>query len=185
MTGYQDTAFGNDLRPTDIHAFTAAMQKSVKTHFLKAGMEFRAYRENSISHQPRPDRPVQFRRHLDQGTARQRYGRSGEHRPVRCVAAARNTIVLQHLRRAQRQLRRAVHFVGLLPPGRLEGHAQADREHGPAVGVRGAADRAVQQERAQLRSQGRPAVRSAGAGQLRQQPYSRSPRLPVRRPRAG
>lgn len=45
---YQGTAFGSDFRPTDIHAANFALQKSHGTHFLKGGVEFRAYRENSI-----------------------------------------------------------------------------------------------------------------------------------------
>jgi hypothetical protein len=48
MTGYQGTGFGNDYRPTDIHALSGTVQKTVHQHFLKTGVEFRAYREQSI-----------------------------------------------------------------------------------------------------------------------------------------
>jgi hypothetical protein len=47
MTGYQGTGFGADFRPTDTHSFNGTLQKSVSSHFIKGGMEFRAYRENS------------------------------------------------------------------------------------------------------------------------------------------
>jgi hypothetical protein len=45
---YQGTGFGADFRPNDTHAFTATLQRASGSHFLKGGMEFRAYRENSI-----------------------------------------------------------------------------------------------------------------------------------------
>lgn len=48
MTGYQGTGFGADYRPTDIHSLNASVQQTRGSHFLKGGMEFRAYRENSV-----------------------------------------------------------------------------------------------------------------------------------------
>ena len=47
MTGYQGTGFGADFRPTDTHSFNGTLQKSQGSHFIKGGLEFRAYRENS------------------------------------------------------------------------------------------------------------------------------------------
>ena len=46
--GYQGTGFGNDIRPIDTHSFVGQVNKSVGNHALKAGIEFRAYRENSL-----------------------------------------------------------------------------------------------------------------------------------------
>ena len=48
ITGYQGTAGGADFRPIDTHSANFTLQKSLGAHFLKTGMEFRAYRENSI-----------------------------------------------------------------------------------------------------------------------------------------
>jgi hypothetical protein len=49
ITGYQGTAGGADLRPIDTHSFSFTAQHTRGSHFLKSGMEFRAYRENSYS----------------------------------------------------------------------------------------------------------------------------------------
>lgn len=48
ITGYQGTGVGGEYRPIDTHSLNATVQKSVGSHFLKGGMEFRAYRENSL-----------------------------------------------------------------------------------------------------------------------------------------
>lgn len=48
MAGYQGTGFGADYRPIDTHSFVGSLQQTRGSHFLKYGMEFRAYRENSI-----------------------------------------------------------------------------------------------------------------------------------------
>jgi hypothetical protein len=45
---YQGTAFGADFRPNDTHSFVGQVNKAVGNHALKAGLEFRAYRENSF-----------------------------------------------------------------------------------------------------------------------------------------
>ncbi len=45
ISGYQGTAIGGELRPTDTHAFSSTMNHVVKSHSLKYGMEFRSYRE--------------------------------------------------------------------------------------------------------------------------------------------
>lgn len=46
LTGYQGTGVAGEWRPNDIHSVNSTLQKSVGPHFMKAGMEFRAYREN-------------------------------------------------------------------------------------------------------------------------------------------
>ncbi|MBN8731333.1 MAG: TonB-dependent receptor [Acidobacteria bacterium] len=48
ITGYQGTGVGGEYRPIDTHSFNGTVQKSIGAHFLKTGMEFRAYRENSL-----------------------------------------------------------------------------------------------------------------------------------------
>ncbi len=45
---YQGTGVGSEWRPNDIHSLNFTLQKAQGQHFLKAGMEFRAYRENSF-----------------------------------------------------------------------------------------------------------------------------------------
>jgi hypothetical protein len=45
IAGYQGTAVGGELRPTDTHAFNSTMNHVVNSHSLKYGMEFRSYRE--------------------------------------------------------------------------------------------------------------------------------------------
>ncbi|HOQ46493.1 MAG TPA: TonB-dependent receptor [Bryobacteraceae bacterium] len=48
ITGYQGTGFGGENRPNDTHNVTAVLTKIFSRHSLKAGMEFRAYRETSV-----------------------------------------------------------------------------------------------------------------------------------------
>jgi len=43
---YQGTGATGQWMPNDIHAVNATLQRSAGSHFVKAGMEFRAYREN-------------------------------------------------------------------------------------------------------------------------------------------
>lgn len=43
--GYQGTAGGGEWRPNDTHNVNAILSKSQGSHFLKAGTEFRSYRE--------------------------------------------------------------------------------------------------------------------------------------------
>lgn len=50
ISGYQGTGFGADFRPTDTHSFVGQVTKSLGVHSIKAGVEFRSYRENSIFH---------------------------------------------------------------------------------------------------------------------------------------
>jgi hypothetical protein len=45
---YQGTGQTNEFRPNDSHSFSGTVNKTVGTHSLKAGMEFRAYRQNDI-----------------------------------------------------------------------------------------------------------------------------------------
>ena len=44
-----DIAFGNDYRPVTTHSLSAVLNKTVSTHALKGGMEFRQYGEDSRS----------------------------------------------------------------------------------------------------------------------------------------
>jgi hypothetical protein len=45
ITGYQGTGVAGEYRPNDTHSINATVQKARGEHFLKTGMEFRAYRE--------------------------------------------------------------------------------------------------------------------------------------------
>lgn len=48
LAGYQGTAIGAENRPIDTHSFNATLNKTIGTHALKFGAEFRSYRENSV-----------------------------------------------------------------------------------------------------------------------------------------
>ena len=48
LSGYQGTAIGAENRPIDTHSFNATLNKTIRTHALKFGGEFRSYRENSV-----------------------------------------------------------------------------------------------------------------------------------------
>lgn len=45
LAGYQGTGVAGEFRPNDLHSLNASLQKTSGTHFIKSGMEFRAYRE--------------------------------------------------------------------------------------------------------------------------------------------
>jgi hypothetical protein len=45
LSGYQGTGVGGEYRPNDIHSVNASLQYARGRHFLKTGVEFRAYRE--------------------------------------------------------------------------------------------------------------------------------------------
>ncbi len=45
LDGYQGTAVGGELRPTDTHSFNATVNQSAGSHSIKYGVEFRSYRE--------------------------------------------------------------------------------------------------------------------------------------------
>jgi hypothetical protein len=45
MTGYQGISIGGEYRPNDTHNAVAQLQKAQGSHFIKTGVEFRAYRE--------------------------------------------------------------------------------------------------------------------------------------------
>lgn len=47
IAGYQGTAQGGENRPNDTHNITATVSKMQSKHSLRAGMEFRSYRETS------------------------------------------------------------------------------------------------------------------------------------------
>lgn len=46
IDGYQGTGVAGEWRPNDTHAIVATVNKAQGSHSFKAGMEFRAYREN-------------------------------------------------------------------------------------------------------------------------------------------
>jgi hypothetical protein len=46
ITGYQGTSAPGFWMPNDVHNFISTVQQTRGSHFLKAGFEFRAYREN-------------------------------------------------------------------------------------------------------------------------------------------
>lgn len=48
ITSYQGTAQGGESRPNDTHNLMASIQKMLRTHSIKAGMEFRSYRETDV-----------------------------------------------------------------------------------------------------------------------------------------
>lgn len=45
INGYQGTAVGGELRPTDTHSYASTMNQSLGAHSVKYGVEFRSYRE--------------------------------------------------------------------------------------------------------------------------------------------
>jgi hypothetical protein len=49
MTGYQGTGIASENRPIMTHSVIASVSKTAGAHYLRTGVEFRAYRENSIS----------------------------------------------------------------------------------------------------------------------------------------
>ncbi len=48
IAGYQGTGFNNEPRPIDTHSAVATLNKTISSHSLKGGAEYRIYRENSI-----------------------------------------------------------------------------------------------------------------------------------------
>lgn len=48
INSYQGTGFGADFRPTDTHNVVGQITKTLGTHSVKGGFEFRSYRENSF-----------------------------------------------------------------------------------------------------------------------------------------
>jgi hypothetical protein len=48
ISGYQGTGFAADFRPIDTHSIVGQVNRALGAHALKGGVEFRAYRENSI-----------------------------------------------------------------------------------------------------------------------------------------
>ena len=48
ISGYQGTNFNSEPRPIDTHSFVATLNKTLGSHGLKGGAEYRIYRENSI-----------------------------------------------------------------------------------------------------------------------------------------
>lgn len=48
ISGYQGTGIGGELRPNDIHATSAILNKALGSHSAKIGVDFRAYRENDF-----------------------------------------------------------------------------------------------------------------------------------------
>jgi hypothetical protein len=45
MSGYQSTGSAGENRPVEVYSLPVTLQKAMGQHFLKAGMEFRSYRE--------------------------------------------------------------------------------------------------------------------------------------------
>ncbi len=48
IEGYQGTNQGGEFRPNDTHSFNGTVVKTLSSHALKFGTEFRAYRENAV-----------------------------------------------------------------------------------------------------------------------------------------
>jgi hypothetical protein len=51
MSGYQGTSGAGEWRPVEVYSLPVTLNKSLGRHFLKTGMEFRAYREVTMSFQ--------------------------------------------------------------------------------------------------------------------------------------
>jgi len=47
IAGYQGTGFGGEYRPNETNSFMATLNKSMGSHSLRTGLEFRRYRETS------------------------------------------------------------------------------------------------------------------------------------------
>jgi hypothetical protein len=47
IAGYQGTGFGGEYRPNETHSFMATLNKSLGSHSIRTGLEFRRYRETS------------------------------------------------------------------------------------------------------------------------------------------
>ncbi len=45
ITGYQGTGQGAEFRPNDTHSFVATVNKTIGSHLLRTGIEFRSYRQ--------------------------------------------------------------------------------------------------------------------------------------------
>ncbi|MFB3828817.1 MAG: carboxypeptidase regulatory-like domain-containing protein [Bryobacteraceae bacterium] len=50
LTGYQGTGIASEFRPTEVYSLSAMLSRTAGAHFLKMGMEYRDYREVSISY---------------------------------------------------------------------------------------------------------------------------------------
>ncbi len=48
LAGYQGTGIGSEWRPTDTHSLSATLSKAQGAHFVRGGLEWRAYREQSV-----------------------------------------------------------------------------------------------------------------------------------------
>ncbi|HYP06894.1 MAG TPA: TonB-dependent receptor, partial [Bryobacteraceae bacterium] len=48
ISGYQGTGIGGEYRPNDTHAFIGTVNRTVGSHAVKFGTEFRSYRENAV-----------------------------------------------------------------------------------------------------------------------------------------
>ncbi len=48
IAGYQGTGIGGEYRPNDTHSINATVTKSQGSHYIKAGTEFRSYRETDV-----------------------------------------------------------------------------------------------------------------------------------------
>lgn len=50
LTGYQGTGIGSEFRPTEVFSAGATLSRTAGAHFLKTGVEYRNYREQSITY---------------------------------------------------------------------------------------------------------------------------------------
>jgi hypothetical protein len=48
ISGYQGTGVGGEYRPNDTHAFIGTINRTIGSHAVKFGTEFRSYRENAV-----------------------------------------------------------------------------------------------------------------------------------------
>jgi hypothetical protein len=48
ITGYQGTGIGGEFRPNDTHSLIATVNRTMGSHAVKFGTEFRSYRENAL-----------------------------------------------------------------------------------------------------------------------------------------
>ena len=71
ITGYQGTGFGGEYRPNTTNSFMANLNKSMGSHSLRSGFEYRQYARDLGVLRQQPDRAVQLRLELDARSARQ------------------------------------------------------------------------------------------------------------------
>ena len=134
ITGYQGTGFGGEYRPNTTNSFMANLNKSMGSHSLRTGIEYRQYAETSEFFANNQTGQFNFDSNWTRGSARQLDRVARLARAVVRRLPARPADLGQ--RRRAGELRRVLGHLGLLPPGRLEGERSPDAEPRAALRVR-------------------------------------------------